>query len=147
MRLPRGTFSESYTAYSAVFRTKDKWLLLVFSLIVVFTIPIWLLLIPGLTQFMPLTLVNVMCIYIIAVLGLQIMTGYCCQLNPGHAAFMKIGHCALDHPAGSSDKPRDKEDFKELNIGLSKLDENKRFRYIKIINAENDGWLNKRRIS
>jgi len=81
MGLPCCTFSGNYTEHSTAFRTKDQWLILVFNLIFACTITFWLLLISGLTQFIPLTLANVICIYIIAVLGLQIMTGYCGQLS------------------------------------------------------------------
>jgi branched-chain amino acid transport system permease protein len=91
MGLPSGTFSESYTQDSAVIKTRSQWLLLGFGLIFAFTLPLWLPLVPGLTRFIPLTLINVMCIYIIAVMGLQVMMGYCGQLSIGHAAFMAVG--------------------------------------------------------
>ena len=66
--------------------------LIALALILLLSLPLWLPLIPLLgTEILSLRVINSMGIYIIAVLGLQIMMGYCGQLSLGHAAFMAVG--------------------------------------------------------
>lgn len=92
MGLPCGTFNNTYQKDMSVVRTSMQWWLLAISLILTFTLPLWLPKIPVLgTEIVSLKVVNLMGIYIIAVLGLQIMMGYCGQLSIGHAAFMAVG--------------------------------------------------------
>lgn len=87
---PCGTFNESYEQDKAVVRTRLQWGLLVLFLIVLFLVP----------QFISkayLPMVNVIGIYIIAAVGLQIVMGYCGQINLGQSAFMGVGAfvCAM----------------------------------------------------
>jgi branched-chain amino acid transport system permease protein len=83
MDLPAGTRNFSYAEDMAIFRTKTQWVLLVILLIILFTIPIywghWL------------SVASRIGITIIAVTGLNILTGYCGQLSIGHAGFIAVG--------------------------------------------------------
>ncbi|KXK12894.1 MAG: ABC transporter permease [Chloroflexi bacterium OLB15] len=91
---PSGVFDTSYAQDIALNRTRtDKWLSN--GLFVV------LLLLPLLSSEGPLGLnivpslwigtLNRIAIFVIAVQGLNILTGYCGQISLGHAAFMAIG--------------------------------------------------------
>jgi branched-chain amino acid transport system permease protein len=81
---PCGIFQRDYAEDKAVVRTKLQWGLLIALLVLVFTLPLWLS--PGY-----LGMLRVTGIYIIAVLGLNILMGYCGQISLGHAAFMGAG--------------------------------------------------------
>ncbi len=68
----------------AIFRTKTQWALLVALMVFLFTAPLywgnyWL------------GVANLIGITIIAVTGLNILTGYCGQLSIGHAGFIAVG--------------------------------------------------------
>ena len=68
----------------AIFRTKTHWALLCAVLVFLFTGPLywgnhWL------------SVANLIGITIIAVTGLNILTGYCGQLSIGHAGFIAVG--------------------------------------------------------
>jgi branched-chain amino acid transport system permease protein len=84
MDLPAGTRNHSYAEDMAIFRTKTHWFLLIALLIVLFTAPTWF---GGYW----LSIANLIGITIIAVTGLNILTGYCGQLSIGHAGFMAVG--------------------------------------------------------
>ena len=82
--LPAGTRNYSYAKDMAIFRTKTHWALLAALLVFVFTGPLywgnhWL------------SVANLIGITIIAVTGLNILTGYCGQLSIGHAGFIAVG--------------------------------------------------------
>lgn len=81
---PCGTYDESYAQDMAIVRTRWQWIMMIGFLIILFTLPTWL---PG--QW--LNLVNLIGISLIAVLGLNILTGYCGQISLGQAAFMAVG--------------------------------------------------------
>jgi branched-chain amino acid transport system permease protein len=68
----------------AIFRTKTHWALLFVALAFVFTMPLYL----GEYR---LSVANLIGITIIAVTGLNILTGYCGQLSIGHAGFIAVG--------------------------------------------------------
>jgi len=82
--LPCGTFNEDYGRDTAVIRTRLQWGLTVLALILLLTIPLH-----GSYYFVGL--LNKMAITIIAVLGLQLMMGYCGLISFGQVAFMAIG--------------------------------------------------------
>ena len=68
----------------AIFRTKTQWALLAALMVFLFTAPLywgnyWL------------GVANLIGITIIAVTGLNILTGYCGQLSIGHAGFIAVG--------------------------------------------------------
>jgi len=84
MSLPTGIRNYSYAEDMAIFRTRTHWILLIALLVVSFTAPLWF-------GDHWLGLVNRIGITIIAVTGLNILTGYCGQLSIGHAGFMAVG--------------------------------------------------------
>jgi branched-chain amino acid transport system permease protein len=81
---PCGTYDQSYAQDMAILRTRLQWILLVVSLVILFTAPLYL---PGRW----LNLMNLIGISLVAVLGLNILTGYCGQISLGQAAFMAVG--------------------------------------------------------
>ena len=83
--LPCGTYNTQYRKDIAIVRTRLQWGLLIALFIFLFTVPPLLFS----NHWMSFT-VNV-CISIIAVLGLNILTGLCGQISLGQAAFMGLG--------------------------------------------------------
>lgn len=82
--LPSGTFNTRPEQDMAIVRTRTQWLLLVLGLVFFFT----------LGMYVPLAWLDwliMLGIYVVAVLGLHIMTGLCGQFSMGHAAFMAVG--------------------------------------------------------
>jgi branched-chain amino acid transport system permease protein len=79
-----GIFSTSYQQDMAVVRTKAQWFLLALSLVFVFTIPLY-------ASLYWLTWFRLVFIWIIAVLGLHILTGLCGLFSMAQAAFMAVG--------------------------------------------------------
>ena len=84
MDLPAGTRNYSYAEDMAIFRTKTHWFLLLALLVILFTAPTWF---GGYW----LSVAVRIGIGIIAVSGLNILTGYCGQLSIGQAGFMAVG--------------------------------------------------------
>lgn len=82
--LPSGTFSEGYGADMAVVRTRLQWGILLASLAVLFTLPLY-------GSDYVIAVANRLCVVIVAVVGLQVVTGYCGQISLGQAAFMMVG--------------------------------------------------------
>ena len=81
MGLPAGTRNYTYAQDMAIVRTKTQWAMLVALFVILFTAPLywgnyWL------------GVANLIGITIIAVTGLNILTGYCGQLSIGHAGFI-----------------------------------------------------------
>ena len=68
----------------AIVRTKTQWGLLISFLILLFLLPLF-------AGDRLLHSINLTAITVVALLGLQILTGYCGQISIGHAAFMAIG--------------------------------------------------------
>ena len=87
MDLPCGVFSRGPEQDMAIVRTRTQWGLLIALLIFLFTLPL----------FVSTTLLHFatyVSITIIAVHGLNIITGYCGQISLGHAIFMVVGGTA-----------------------------------------------------
>jgi len=84
MGLPSGTFQESYAQDMAIFRTKTQWVMLIAFIILLFTCPLYF-------SDRLLAILTIIGISIIAVHGLNILTGYCGQISLGHAGFMAVG--------------------------------------------------------
>ena len=82
--LPCGTFNEDYGRDTAVIRTRLQWGLTILVIIVLLAVPIF-------GSYYLLGVVNKMAIWIIAILGLQLMMGYCGLISFGQVAFMAIG--------------------------------------------------------
>jgi branched-chain amino acid transport system permease protein len=84
MDLPTGIRNYSYAEDMAIFRTRTHWLSLIALFLILFTAPLWF----GNHW---LSIANRIGITVIAVTGLNILTGYCGQLSIGHAGFIAVG--------------------------------------------------------
>jgi branched-chain amino acid transport system permease protein len=84
MDLPCGTRNYDYARDMAILRTKTHWALFIALLLILFTAPLYL-------SNSWLSRCNLIGITIIAITGLNILTGYCGQLSIGHAGFMAVG--------------------------------------------------------
>src|SRR4030042_3255169 len=84
MSQPCGVFEESYAQDGAIFRTRTQWIILLAFLIILFTGPLYL-------DNRLMTMVTYVGITVIAVHGLNILTGLCGQISMGHAAFLAVG--------------------------------------------------------
>lgn len=84
MGLPSGIYNVNYGQDMAIARTKSQWGLLIGFLIFILLLPLYAS--EYITSF-----VIVIAVSVIAVHGLNILTGYCGQLSIGHAAFMAVG--------------------------------------------------------
>lgn len=81
---PAGDFDTSYENDMAVIRNRWQFVLLALLLIGLFALPAY-------ASESSVSLVNRICIFIIAVQGLNILTGYTGQISLGQAAFMTVG--------------------------------------------------------
>jgi branched-chain amino acid transport system permease protein len=88
MRLPSGTFAQSYGQDMSVVRTKMHWGFLAALMVAVFTLPNW-----ASPSF--LTTATIIGIYIISAHGLNILTGNCGLVSLGHSGFMMVGGYAM----------------------------------------------------
>ena len=82
--IPCGIYNRSYIQELAIVRTKARWILLIVIGVSVVAMPYYV-------RENTLTLINTMLIWIIATIGLNLLTGYCGEISIGHAAFMGIG--------------------------------------------------------
>jgi branched-chain amino acid transport system permease protein len=96
--LPCGTRNYSYAEDMAIVRTKTQWVLLIAFLIILFTIPLY-------ANNYWLRVSNLIGTTVIAVTGLNILTGYCGQLSIGHAGFMAVGAFTSGVLTGRLDLP------------------------------------------
>jgi len=81
---PCGTRNFSYKQDMAVVRTPFHWTVLTAGIVLLFLCPLFL-------SGVMINLLNYMGITIIAVMGLNILTGYCGQISIGQSAFMAVG--------------------------------------------------------
>jgi branched-chain amino acid transport system permease protein len=88
MRLPSGTFAQSYDQDMALVRTKAQWVFMAVLMVFLLAIPQW-------ASNSTLTLATLMGINIISVHGLNILTGNCGLVSLGHSAFMMVGGYAM----------------------------------------------------
>jgi branched-chain amino acid transport system permease protein len=84
---PSGIYADSYKKDIRIIKTTTQRVLAIVGLIVLFAIP----LIPGLNSSYLLRLFIGIGITTIICLGLNILTGYCGQLNIGQSAFVMVG--------------------------------------------------------
>jgi len=84
MPLPSGIYSVTYRKDMAIFRTWVHWVLLVGFLALLAIIPQFA------TRSQLNTLITIACT-VIAVHGLNLLTGYCGQISIGHSAFVAVG--------------------------------------------------------
>ena len=81
---PCGTFNETFAQEFIIIRTPCQWLLTVLGLLAFVTLPLY-------CSGHVVSIVNLIGISLLAVLGLNILTGYCGQISIGQAAFMCVG--------------------------------------------------------
>ncbi|MDT8306554.1 MAG: branched-chain amino acid ABC transporter permease, partial [Anaerolineae bacterium] len=81
---PAGDFDRTYQQDKAIIRQNWQWLVLGLTIAVVATIPLW-----G-TAYL-VTTVNRLAYTVVALQGLNILTGYTGQISLGQAAFMLVG--------------------------------------------------------
>ena len=81
---PAGDFDRSYEQDMSVIRQRWQWILLIVSLAALFALPYY-------ASESTVSLANRIGIAIIAVQGLNILTGYTGQISLGQAAFMTVG--------------------------------------------------------
>ncbi len=84
---PSGVYADSYARDMRVLKTRKQWAMAVAGLAFLFALP----LVPGLNAAYYLRLVIGAGITVIVCLGLNILTGYCGQLNVGQSAFVMVG--------------------------------------------------------
>lgn len=84
---PSGVYSDSYKKDMRIIKTKRQAVMGIIFLIFLFLVP----LIPGINSLYILRLIIGAAITVIICLGLNILTGYCGQLNIGQSAFVMIG--------------------------------------------------------
>ncbi len=82
--LPAGTINRSYSQDMAIFRTGFQKSALALFLLFLFTLPLY-------ANDYLLGVINPIAITIVAILGLNILTGYCGQISIGHSAFVAVG--------------------------------------------------------
>ena len=88
---PSGTFDQTYRQDMAIVRTPFRWGLLVIVLATLFLAPAVGSYLGWSFTYYAVSFLNTLAITIIAVTGLQIVTGYCGQISFGQAAFMAVG--------------------------------------------------------
>ncbi|MCA9899041.1 MAG: branched-chain amino acid ABC transporter permease [Ardenticatenaceae bacterium] len=81
---PAGDFDRSYEQDMAVLRKRWQYVVLIAFLLLLFALPY-------VASESVVSLVNRICIFMIAVQGLNILTGYTGQISLGQAAFMTVG--------------------------------------------------------
>ena len=81
---PAGDFDRSYRQDMAVLRHRWQYIVLALLLVALFGLPAY-------ASESTVSLVNRICIFVIAVQGLNILTGYTGQISLGQAAFMTVG--------------------------------------------------------
>ena len=84
MRRPCGVFDQKYTQDMAIVRTWQHWAALIGALVVLYAVPFF-------ANYYYINLINTLSITIIAILGLQVVSGYCGQISFGQPAFMAVG--------------------------------------------------------
>lgn len=81
---PAGDFDRSYEQDMSILRKKWQWLLMFIALIALFTAPVW-----GNTYIVHT--LNRIAYTVVALQGLNLLTGYCGQISLGQAGFMLVG--------------------------------------------------------
>lgn len=84
---PSGVYADAYAKDMRTIKTRGQRLMAVAGLLLLFALP----LIPGINAAYYLRLVIGSGITVIVCLGLNILTGYCGQLNVGQSAFVMVG--------------------------------------------------------
>lgn len=98
MTLPGGVFAETYAQDRALIRTPGQWTWFVLLLA-------GLVLLPAFASGRVIGIANVIGITLIAVIGLQITSGFAGQINMGQSAFMGVGAYVVGALASKLDVP------------------------------------------
>jgi branched-chain amino acid transport system permease protein len=85
MTLPCGMYSNDYSKDMCIIRTNAQWTLAIIFILLLFMFPLYF------TEEYLLNVINMACITLISVLGLNILTGYCGQISIAQSAFMAVG--------------------------------------------------------
>ena len=85
LKKPCGTFDETYAQDMSVIRTPYRGGLLILLFLFLFVIT------PLIADNYALGVMNLIGISVIAMMGLNILTGYCGQISIGHVAFIAVG--------------------------------------------------------
>ncbi|MBU2548682.1 MAG: branched-chain amino acid ABC transporter permease [Proteobacteria bacterium] len=85
MYRPCGVFDKTYLKDITIIRTWQHWAWVIGALLLLYLLPVL-----GFGYYL-ISLINSLSITIIAVMGLQIVTGYCGQISFGQPAFMAVG--------------------------------------------------------
>ncbi len=99
MKQPSGIFNTDYGQDMAILRTKFQWVMSITGMVLLLAV------IPFTLGDDWLSKINIIGIIIIATLGINILTGYCGQINFGHAVFVASGayiSAILIHHTGMS---------------------------------------------
>lgn len=81
---PAGDFDRNYKQDMSILRRRWQWVLMLAGLVVLYTVPNW-------GNAYVIATINRLAYTIIAVQGLNLLTGYCGQISLGQAAFMLVG--------------------------------------------------------
>ncbi|MDY6851424.1 MAG: branched-chain amino acid ABC transporter permease, partial [Thermodesulfobacteriota bacterium] len=84
MPLPSGIYNVTYKKDMAIFRTWDHWAWLIGFFIL-------LAVLPAFASRSTLSIIITIACTIIAVHGLNLLTGFCGQVSMGHSAFVAVG--------------------------------------------------------
>ena len=84
MKLPSGTFAQSYGQDMGMLRTMGHWIWLGVLLVFLFSVPSW-------ASSSLLTLATIIAINVVSAHGLNILTGNCGLVSLGHSGFMMVG--------------------------------------------------------
>jgi branched-chain amino acid transport system permease protein len=85
MKQPCGTFNTSYAQEMAIARTRFQIIVAIVAAVLFFGAA------PFILNAQILSKINIIGIVVVGAIGLQILTGYCGQLNFGQSAFLAIG--------------------------------------------------------
>ena len=97
-RLPCGTYFDTYKKDMAIIQTRSHWICVIALLILLCCIPLFV-------GDRILAVISDISITVIAVQGLNILTGACGQISLGHTAFMAVGGDTSGYLVGTCKLP------------------------------------------
>lgn len=84
MRLPCGIYNVSYEQDKTVVRTRQQRIWAICALVVAISFPFWV-------NHYFMHMINMLCIYVLSAIGMNILVGYAGQISLAHGAFMAVG--------------------------------------------------------
>ena len=97
-RLPCGVYFENYKQDMAVVQTRARWIVAILFLMLLFCVPLF-------ASERILSFMNNTAIILIAVQGLNILTGACGQISLGQSAFVAVGAYTSAYIVGEYEMP------------------------------------------